>query len=287
MGQEFDDVLNDCLERMAMGEPIDQCVARYQEHERELLPLLTTGAILMRTASATSYWPEAKVRGLDRLAQALAEKSARGSRPVPGVFRRLVARPLFVGFAAVLLVVIAAGGTTMASSNSVPGDSLYWLKQTKENVSLKLPGSDIRRAQRHARLASVRGQELRQLIARGQFGEAEELNRRIGYHLNQSASHAGVPLAANPVEMPVSARWSPTTPNAVKLSARLERDGKTLRAELLELIRNLPPDQRNRIRQLMHQSELGYRILIGGLNQRGTPGRLPFWNVEPLGTGLH
>ena len=287
MDPEFDDVLNDCLERMAGGEHIQQCLVRYPEHARELLPLLTTGAVVMRTAAATSFRPEAKARGLDRLAQALSDRSARQSRPAPGVLRRWLARPLVVGFAAVLLVVVAAGGTTMASSNSVPGDPLYWVKQTKENVSLKLPGSDMNKAQRHARLAGVRGQELRQLIARGRFGEAEELNRRIGHHLNQSASHAGVPLAVNPVEMPINVRWSQMTPNALELSARLEKDGKTLRAELLELIRNLPPDQQRRIQQILRRSELGYRILIGGLNQGASPGRLPFWRVEPGGTRLH
>ena len=40
MSRDFDDILNDCLERVARGEGLQQCMESYPEYREELAPLL-------------------------------------------------------------------------------------------------------------------------------------------------------------------------------------------------------------------------------------------------------
>ncbi|MCH7745723.1 MAG: hypothetical protein IIC84_06590, partial [Chloroflexi bacterium] len=200
MSRNFDDILNDCLERVSKGEDVQQCVRRYPEHADELFPLLRLAAATTQAAHSTSYSAEAKARGLDRLTQALAEGGASRRRRAPVFFRMPFAKPILIAFVAVMITAMAAGGTTVASSNSVPGEPLYWVKTTKENISLRfLRRSDTGKSQAHVRLASVRGQEMQQLMARGNFQGAEKLARRMREHLNRSASYAGVVVLVSPI----------------------------------------------------------------------------------------
>ena len=282
MSRRFDDLLNDCLERMNRGEDVRQCIDRYPEHRHELLPLLNAAAATMQVATSSSYRPEARARGLKRLTQALSERGASSSRRFPLLWRP-VARPLVIGLAAVVLMVVAAGGTSLAASDSVPGDSLYWVKTTKENISLRLPRSNANKAKIHARLAKVRGREMSRLIASGRFQRAEKLARRISRHLNRSAQYAGILVPPHPIEMPVRHPQRRISPTDAELIAMLERDGTALKAGLSELWSHTSPLNRQKVRQLMRQSDLGYRIIIGALHDDTLRVR-PFWRIEPTGS---
>ena len=279
MGREFDNVLNDCLDRISRGEDIERCIGIYPEHQEELVPLLRVAEATMQAARSASYSPEAKARGLTRLRQALAESGV-PDRPRVPLFLRPAVKPLALGLAVVMLTAVAAGGTAVASSNSVPGEPLYWVKTTRENISLKLPRSDAEKARVHARLASERGQEMRQLIARGKDHEAERLVRRIRGHLNESALHAGIFLPANPIEMPVQARRFRMRPDTLRLVTSLERDGGALRADMAKLLGTVPATRKHRVQLIMRRSELGYRILIDAFNTDDSP-RRPFWRIDP------
>ena len=281
MSKEFDNILNDCLERMTAGEDIQECIGRYPQHEQELGPLLIAAAATMRAAATPSYRPEARARGLDRLTQALAQEGAPRRRGVPALLRRLAVRPVAVGFAAALLAVVAAGGTTVASSDSVPGEPLYWVKTTKENLSLKIPRSDMSKARAHAHLASVRSGEMRRLIARGRFKAAEQSGRRLTRHLNASAVYARVAVLPNPNEMPVLPVVLRSTRNSLELRTELERDDRLMRSQMVELMGKISPGQRHRVRLLRRRSELGYRILIDALYADESAGPSPFWRTQP------
>ena len=80
-----------------------------------------------------------------------------------------MANSIVLGFALVLMTAVAAGGTTIASADSVPGDPLYWVKTTKESITLRMNSSDMAKAQTHARLAGERGDEMRKLISNGRL----------------------------------------------------------------------------------------------------------------------
>ena len=282
MSRQFDDALNDCLERIARGEDVMQCARRHSQLESELLPLLRVARATMRVAQSASYRPEAKAQGLGRLLHVLSQQGVPKRRRFSFPLWRPVARPVVVALAAVVVTLLAAGGTTLASSNSVPGEPLYWVKTTKESVSLLLiPRSDMDKAQVQARLASVRGQELRQLISRGRLQQAEGLVSRINHHLNESAAYARINLPTDPIEMPVELPPPAMTWQTQQFRADLERDGTALREGFLKLMENVPPGHRHQVQQFMRQSELGYRILIDATYSGGIPGR-PFWKADPL-----
>ena len=149
MSRDLDNAFNDCLERMSSGEDIQQCVGRYPEYLEELLPLLQTAMATEQVASEATDRAEAKARGLSRLMEALNDRGVPRKRGVSFFFLRPLARPVAMGLGALLLVGFAAGGTAVASSNSVPGDTLYWVKTARENISLRFPPSDMERAQAH------------------------------------------------------------------------------------------------------------------------------------------
>ena len=281
MSRELDNALDDCLERMSGGVDIEECVGRYPEYREELVPLLQTAIATQQVASESMYGRDAKARGLDRIMEALNDRAVPRNRATLFGFLRPLAKPIAVGFGALMILGSAAGGTAVASSDSVPGDTLYWVKTAKENISLRLPRSDIEQAQAHADLANERGHEMRMLIERGKVRRAEQVANRMGNHLNRSARYSGAFLTGNPIETPSRPRVVGSAPRAIKLRAVLQRDGGSLRAELTRLIERMPPAERRHIRRMMRRSDLQYRILVDALNADRSTQRLPFWRIDP------
>lgn len=274
--RDFEDVLNECLERVAAGDDIRRCASSYPEHEEELLPLLTMAAA-MHAVSTPPDSAQAKARGFVRFSKADADRRARKRRAVPALLRPM-AKPLIAAFAVVAIMAVAAGGTTVASSNSVPGEPLYRVKTTWESISLRIiPRSDISTAKVHARLAEERGHEIERLIEMGRIGAAEDLAVRMRQHLNASATFVGVVVPQHRGEM-----RPPRTRNARELRSSLERGGSRLRAALSRLMQDVPPEHRARVQRVMRQSELRYRMLIEALYAGDAPERTPFWRIEHL-----
>ena len=281
MSTTFDDILNDCLDRMAAGEDRGRCVSRYPEHADELFPLLATAAAASRAAGAAVVRPEARAAGLARLNRAIAERGARRRSRLPFLSWPL-ARPAALGFVLVLLFAVAAGGTTMASEDAVPGDPLYWVKTTRETITLRMSGSDMARAQTHARLAGERGEEIRKLIVVGRTGEAEELVDRMDRHLEECAFLAGVTLPDVQAEMPHGYSLVLTT-SIVEIRTSLEHDGVVIRERMLQVWSEAPPSQKPMVQHMLWRILLRYQLFIGALNDDTPTGR-PFWIVQPAGS---
>ena len=278
MSTTFDDILNDCLERMAAGEDPGRCVRRYPEHAGELEPLLATAATMSRAAESTVVRPEARAAGLARLNRAIADRGARRRSRLPFLSWPL-GRPALLGFVLVLLFAVAAGGTTMASEDAVPGDPLYWVKTTKETITLRMSGSDMARAHTHARLAGERGEEIGKLIVIGRTGEAEELVGRMDRHLEECASLAGVTLPDVQAEMPHGYSLVLTT-SIVEIRTSLEHDGVVIRERMLQVWSEAPPSQKPMVQHMLWRILLRYQLFIGALNDDTPTGR-PFWIVQP------
>jgi len=62
------------------------------------------------------------------------------------------------------------GGFYFATANSYPGDSLYGLKRTIEDLQLTITGDSLQRAQLHIYRANERLEETKELVQRGQTG---------------------------------------------------------------------------------------------------------------------
>ena len=283
MGRDFDDILDECLERLASGETIAECCSRYPEHADELASLLQSASAVRQTARATPHRALARARGYERLARALAQRAA-APAPSPSLWERLgamlrtpVARPLLAAFAAILVVLFVAGGTSAAARDSVPGEPLYWVKTTQENLSLRMQRDDMGRSEQHARMANERSDEMHTLIERGNLREAEALVIRFRRHINQSAHYAGIAVVVNPVEMPntVIIHLAPT-PQLSPLRALFDRseEYRNIRRDLA--LQSAPSTERLRAQIMIGQCDFWYGVFNSALHGQDEEGRLIF-----------
>ncbi|MCY4654982.1 MAG: DUF5667 domain-containing protein [Dehalococcoidia bacterium] len=279
MSREFVDTLNDCVERLASGESIQTCLDRYPTYADELRPLLEVSASTIRAADDLQPDPSARQRNFQRFAQAAAQASGHRERRKPWWqnYLRLapIARPALVGFMAIAIMVTGVGATTAASSNSVLGEPLYWVKTTKESVESRLPRSDESRANYEAKLAQVRGDEINKLIQRGEFTRADGTMVRMTIHLKRCAKYAGVTVAADPVEMPFKSNPNMGSDNANRLGERLEHDRKVFMMKAEREQRQFTREQREHMERFLRETDLGYRLFIDAA-RADSPVRRPF-----------
>lgn len=113
-------------------------------------------------ASAAPTVPEQRGKGAHRASP------LRKLRPKSRWTKGLAAGGLTVGVAAG-----AFGGVAAASSDALPGDSLYGLKRGMEDLHLNLAGSDTDRGEVYLDQASTRLSEARRLMERGRASDLD------------------------------------------------------------------------------------------------------------------
>ena len=92
---------------------------------------------------------------------------ARGSRgPATPAGSGLRRRAVFVGSAALVMLLAVAGGGVFASRDSLPGDNLYALKRVAESAGLALTFDESAKARRHLDIATTRLDEVEHLVDR-------------------------------------------------------------------------------------------------------------------------
>ena len=275
MSQEFSEALNDCLDRLVKGEDIHECLRRYPQQAGELEPLLHVALATINAAEEVKPDPQARARNFLRFSQAVQQRSTRPERWWSRLPIRWlpVARPVAVGLASIVIFVMGAGVATAASSESVPGEPLYWVKTTKENVEGRLPRSDDGRANFEAGLAQARGKELNILIERGQFTRADIIRRRMNDHLSRSARYAGVTVSVSPVEMLFRSPTVIGQTRSERLVKRLEQDREVFRAKARHLLAEINPQDRRRAEQFFRRAELRYWMLIHAMKSNSPDSR--------------
>ena len=288
--EHLDYVLDRCIERIASGESVSSCLASYPDDRAELEPLLRVAAVTMQAVSAVQPNQVAKARGLRMLNDAVAERSTR--RPSffgwlaawqPPAARTLVAKPLLAGVAVLLVASGLAFGTDRAAADSVPGDPLYWVKTSRETLSLRMPKSDAARAQEHAHLAKVRSDEMGQLVRMGDIPAAQKHSVTISIHLSRSAELVGVTMSTNPIEMPARMGAIAQENDIAQLKLLLARDWQYTKSVLEQQISRLPMEQQSALRDTLRRQDLNYRMIITMLDLTGAPGWPPFWITQPPG----
>ena len=281
----FDNIVNDCLERMAAGESVADCLARYPEQAEELAPILQMGQATMDVSKAARPSAAVRARGMARMQAAIEERrhSRRRRWQMPQVFWRPISTPIAAAFAVVFLTVVAAGGTTAASADSIPGEPLYPVKSIRESVEERIARSDEHKAQVHAKLARERGREMRELIVRGRIYEAEVVAVRLNRHLSESASRMGVVVSTHYMEMPRVRGEKNHEASAAALRQKLTHDEAYVKGQLTAVVEQVPEPQKRRVWRLMQQSGLGYRVVIVALDGSGEPtvmGYYRYYNVR-------
>lgn len=127
------DAFDDCINRLAAGQTIDDCLHAHPQYATRLRPMLEAGMLVKRAQASNMEVMAAQDRIRFQVAQAVTQPPARREQP----FRRLAS--LAAGLVLVLVVSVSAGAL---AQNSLPGDPLYGLKLTTESIILSLPGSN-------------------------------------------------------------------------------------------------------------------------------------------------
>ena len=181
---EFDNILDECLEKMLQGKSIEQCLADYPDHAAALEPMLRTAS---RTKMAANIRPrpEFKDRARHEFQAAIRDMETKSARS-HGFFPSL--RPAWIALAALVAVIIAGGGTVYAAGGALPDSPLYSIKMATESVRLFLTSSDIGKAELYAEFADERVEEIIRMADKGDVELAQESTNRLNEQLVAMAS---------------------------------------------------------------------------------------------------
>jgi hypothetical protein len=157
----------ECLDALAQGESAERILARYPQEAAQLRPLLQTAAGLPALRLEPSEAAKMQSRQ-SYMAQAdLLRRTA--PRKTMGYLPRFA-----TGFIAATLVAAVLGtGAVAASGSALPGDPLYGLKRTVEDVRLQSASSPALRQELQREFEQRRVDETNELLDAGREGEVE------------------------------------------------------------------------------------------------------------------
>jgi hypothetical protein len=284
---ELENILDECLDRLAGGETLEQCLRSYPEQAAQLEPLLQMAQAVIK-ASAITPRAEFKARARYEFHSALQAEATKRRRPLFSLGRRWS-----VALMVVSILLLAGGGTAAASSNSMPDSPLYPMKLAAEQVQLTLTPSDIGKARLCAVLADRRVAEIICMADKGDAQRVELATQRLDERLGMLAELASAegeaegekgapgvlmapsaPVPAPPPapaeEAPEEARAGGGVPAEGEGRAELRRvvmgcadiNPAALRAALKEA----PVSARPALRRAIFISEIGYDRALAALD---------------------
>jgi type VI secretion system secreted protein VgrG len=167
--------LDECLTAIASGTTVEAAVARYPALADELRPMLeaaqAAGASSAPAAIPHAVQMSSRAGFLARAAELRAGASPASRR---GFLQQLLTtRAWATGLAVVLALVIGTYGVVSASAPSLPGDALYGVKRTVEEVEMSLAPNPQTRAQLEEQFAVRRVDETRALTAQKREAQVE------------------------------------------------------------------------------------------------------------------
>src|SRR3990172_1900688 len=138
MKRRLEDALQDCLDSLQRGEPLDACLARFPEMAPELEPLLRLALEPQETAQ-----DEASSPVLARSRARLQNEAERLRKTRTGLGGWPIIPRFAIASLAVAIVVILSGGIA-TSAGSIPGDLLYPVKLAAEDLRLRFSSAKDR-----------------------------------------------------------------------------------------------------------------------------------------------
>jgi len=189
MADKLAQTLEECLELLRQGVSLEECLARYPEYAGELEPLLRTAQVAReRLSFGIPTRAKARIR-----ARVMAEwNHEHAPREQPWRLPSLVPRWAVVTACVVLALLLGGAGTAMAAGGAVPGDLLYPVKMTTEEVRLAFTFSDLAKAELHVDLAERRVDEIRKLVDMDEPEKITKLAARVVAHLEIAGRVAGI-----------------------------------------------------------------------------------------------
>ncbi len=165
------EALEVCLEAIERGVDIETSLARYPDIADELRPILeaSTNAKGMAAAPSANVIRRNRVKFLQRAAE-MREARVKSSS-TPNWFNSL--RRAAVALAVLAIAFMSGTGLVRASSNTLPGDNLYPVKRTWEDVSLLFTFDLTRREALEIEHENERLQEVQKLFAEKRSAEVD------------------------------------------------------------------------------------------------------------------
>jgi hypothetical protein len=222
------EIFEECLLQLQEGIPLEKVLGSHPEQAEELRPLLKTARRLSQAAEA----PPAQIQQRSRAG--FLEKAARLSfRKKISVWQRTSLRLAMAVMLALVLVFSGIWGVTQTSASSLPGDSLYPVKRSVENVRLQFAPNDSIRLILRQEFEQRRKSEVQQLIndkrsAPVTFSGAVERNASGGWTVN------GIP-----VEIPNSDQEELSQGHEVEVEGVSGDDGRVW-ATVVQSIQDTP-----------------------------------------------
>ncbi len=127
---DLDLALEDCLDRLARGESLEDCLARHPEHSAQLRPLLEASARLERSAGAISPSPAFRAAARTRLHAHMRTNPRRKPAFAFGV----LAPAWRLAFTLLVFAALFAVSGTVLAQSALPGGPLYGWKLASEQA---------------------------------------------------------------------------------------------------------------------------------------------------------
>lgn len=174
--------LDHCLDQIQRSElSVEDCLRKHADRAEQLAPLLSAAVAARRTAPSgpsAQFRASARARVLN-LARARAQKGRAHQKRFP---RSTTGRPSLLrwrpayALGAVLLALMLLGGSVgaaYASSDALPGDTLYGVKRGVEQITLTITLSDEAEARLLQGYAERRVEEVQGLLEAGRVGDLD------------------------------------------------------------------------------------------------------------------
>jgi len=179
--EQFEQVFNQCLERLFKGESIETILLDFPEQADQLKPLLkvaAAGRIFSRVQPRQDFKSRARYEFLAAARELEAHPRRRWA------WRWSWHSAWAMAVTAVAVVVLAGGGTIWASNSSLPGETLYGVKISSENVQLALTFSDVDKTELNAKFANRRTTEIESLVLEGDTEQIQLAAANFSQNLN-------------------------------------------------------------------------------------------------------
>ncbi len=186
MAEKLENIFNECLDRVFQGESIESCLQRYPQEAAQLEPLLRTAFGFSWRTKAINPRPEFKARTRSQVRFYAANLHATQARQPQHTGLFTWQRAWAVALTAIMLLVFTGVGTAVASSSALPDQPLYQVKLATEDIQLAFAGSDVKKAEIHARLAENRALEIAAMARQGKTDQIVATTDRLIGHLDQA-----------------------------------------------------------------------------------------------------
>ncbi|NIO71067.1 MAG: hypothetical protein GTN71_19050 [Anaerolineae bacterium] len=225
-------LLEHCLQEVARTGDIEAVLRRYPQYASQLRPLLEMAMTVGCYYATVPEPPSGLAAGRARLIATAAQQRARAQaitirkeRIQPKMKLFLVTRLVSAILAVVIGTAAVGGGVVWAASDSLPGDFIYPVKLTVENLRMDLARTPEAQVDLALQFAEERVAEIQAMVETG-LPVSEQVTTRMEQHF-QHALH--------------QAAWAPEN-EMPGLLAQIAQRAQT-QAQVLERVRAMAPEE--------------------------------------------